>query len=120
MTDRELLEAAAKAAGMKDMKWTGAGLVKMIDPSRPESTGSIGPYWNPREDAGQAMQLAAKLRIDVSHNHPADQQPWVVAERSGCEGCFDPVCCIEDEFEERDRCAATCRAIVRAAAAMAG
>lgn len=116
MSDRELLEAAARAAGMTGMKWTGNGMSKMIDPSRPETTGSIGPIWDPRNDAAQALHLAAKLRIDVCHNHPADQQPWVLAERQGCEGCFDAVTCIEDEFDESGRLDATCRAITRAAA----
>lgn len=66
MDDRQLLEAAARAAGMKDMKWSGpSGMVKMIDPSRPESTGSIGRAWNPLIDDGDALRLAVKLRIDV-------------------------------------------------------
>lgn len=52
-------------------------------------------------------------------NVGGDQQLYVVAERPGCEGCFAPVCCIEDDMEdEAHRPSATRRAIVRAAAAI--
>lgn len=46
MTDRELLEAAAKAAGFK----------------------YVGPpegRWNPLEDDGDALRLAVKLELEV-------------------------------------------------------
>lgn len=100
MTDRELLELAAKAAGYER-----------------NSAGPIGPCgWNPLEDDGDALRLAVKLRLSIDHNHSADQQRWVAADRNGCEGCYAPVSCVEDEFEEADRHAATRRAIVRAAA----
>jgi hypothetical protein len=66
MNDRELLEAAAKAAGMTGMKWTGSGMAKLIDPSRPESTGSIGPTWNPLADDGDALRLMVTLRLNLN------------------------------------------------------
>ncbi|TDX30783.1 hypothetical protein DFO67_10438 [Modicisalibacter xianhensis] len=66
MTDRELLEKAAKAAGMQHMRWSGPlGMVRMLDPSRPESTGSIGDYWNPLEDDGDALRLLTALRLEI-------------------------------------------------------
>lgn len=55
MTDREMLEAAAKAAGY-DVEWQ-AGL----------ETGWMvgGSWWNPLTDDGDALRLAVKLRLDV-------------------------------------------------------
>lgn len=67
----------------------------------------------------EALRLAVKLRLSIDHNHVADHQRWVAADRNGCEGCYSPVSCVEDEFdEESQRLAATRRAIVRAAAAI--
>lgn len=116
MSDRSLLEDAAKAAGIDaayDERWGG-----MLLPVTIEEPDDGYEFWNSLTNADDALRLAAKLRIDVCHNHPADQQPWVLAERQGCEGCFDPVTCIEDDFDESERIAATCRAITRAAAAI--
>ena len=48
MTDRELLEMAAKAAGY-DINWDG-----------------IGWQWNPLTDDGDALRLTVKLGIDIS------------------------------------------------------
>ena len=115
MTDRELLELAAKAAGL-EMRWgrdwhnTGAPLIGAL--ANPAD-------WNPLTDDGDALRLAMKLRLRIDHNHPADQQHWVAADRNGCEGCYAPVSCVEDDFEdESQRSSATRRAIVRAAAAI--
>lgn len=72
MTDREMLELAAKAAGMVHMKYAGgSGLSRMLDPSRPETTGSIGPCWNPLTDDGDALRLAGRLHIGV-RSHATD------------------------------------------------
>lgn len=54
MTDRELLEMAAKAAGYKH-HWHSDGL--LID-------AQCGP-WNPLTDDGDALRLAVKLEMDV-------------------------------------------------------
>src|SRR5574343_885607 len=109
-SDRELLELAAKAAGLiNPMPALGCGIVH-----------GGGMYWNPLTDDGDALRLAVKLCLSIDHNHPADQQRWVAADRSGCEGCYGPVSCVEDDFEdESNRSAATRRAIVRAAAEIA-
>lgn len=77
-----------------------------------------GVEWNPLQADGDALRLAVKLRMEIEHNHPADQQAWVATEIRGCEGCWAPVSCVEDEFDEAGRTAATRRAIVRAAAAI--
>lgn len=110
MDDRTLLELAAKAAGLgRIIWWEEQQTYQLID--QPNC-----PRWNPLTDDGDALRLAVKLRLSLDHNHSADQQRWVASDRNGCEGCYDPVSCVEDEFEENDRDAATRRAIVRAAA----
>ncbi len=62
-TDRKLLELAAKAAGLKG---------RYVDCSPPYITFAEGEpgsyrkvYWNPLLDDGDALRLAAKLRIDL-------------------------------------------------------
>ena len=109
MNDRELLEKAAKAAGLKYTKptadYSGAlGLVLEDAVGRPVAD------WRPLTDDGDALRLAVKLRLDIC-------RPF--AEHDG-------VCVWVDNFgdfiEQRvgdDPYAATRRAITRAAAAMA-
>ena len=100
MTDRELLELAAKAAGLTCV-WS---------PDRPdyESNQEQQPiYWNPLEDDGDALRLAVKLEIDFRISIGATW--W---DRQVSEGvvywCHEP--------HNNDPLAATRRAIVRAAA----
>lgn len=121
MTDRELLELAAKAAGIRiDKSETNGGGVGndgfcVTGDAMLDWHNNI--RWNPLKDDGDALRLAVKLRLSIDHNHPADQQHWVAADRNGCEGCYAPVSCVEDDFEdEPQRSSATRRAIVRAAA----
>lgn len=61
MTDRELLERAAKAAGM-EVLWLPAapGRRAMFWTSK---TGE----WNPLTDDGDALRLAVKLRLVIQH-----------------------------------------------------
>ena len=96
MTDRELLEAAAKASGVGPLTWTPGATPWLLDCGR-------GVTWNPLTDDGDALRLAVKLGMRVS----AGQVDWCAGEFVGC---------FEDA--ERDPYAATRRAIVRAAAAM--
>lgn len=88
-SDRELLELAAKAAGMRlsdDHIWhEGAGQ---------------WVRWNPLTDDGDALRLAVRLRINVAPEY-VYEGPWL------------------DGGSLRDPYAATRRAIVRAAAALA-
>lgn len=61
MSDRELLELAAKAADVDGNYmefWGGTG----IAPDRPD-----GGLWNPLEDDGASLRLAVKLRMCVSN-----------------------------------------------------
>ncbi|MCW3875224.1 hypothetical protein [Pseudomonas aeruginosa] len=65
MNDRTLLELAARAAG--------------IDPVLAEpinfSTG-VEYYWNPRDDDGDALRLAVKLRLDISVEREIQVSWW--------------------------------------------
>lgn len=108
--NRELLEKAAKAAGFKETGWqdlSGWGEVRY---GLSEAIWNGDDYWNPLVSGDDALRLAAKLRIDVIHNDPQDNDAWVMA------GALDHV---EDVDGESSRPAAMRRAIVRAAAALA-
>lgn len=121
--EKRMLEMAAKAVGAK-VYWSTDGTLQDRPVLVTKCGGGMGtlPYeerWNPLTDDGLALRLAAMLRLSIDHNHSADQQRWVAVDRQGCEGCYEPVICVEDEFEdEGQRIAATRRAIVRAAAAI--
>ena len=108
--DRDLLELAAKAAGYTEFMW-----VESYDdyywygPSWGLQIGGIdAPVWNPLEDDGDALRLAVKLEIDIDFvSHHAPGRLVVFTDGNWSEFC-DP-----------DPLAATRRAIVRAAAALA-
>jgi len=97
MTDRELLEAAAKAAGV---------------PLKADFAQRYAYYmadllmWNPLANDGDALRLAVALRISL------DMLTHIVDATTGTVMCHEPW--------GDDHNAATRRAIVRAAAAMAG
>jgi hypothetical protein len=57
MTDRELLEVAAKAAGLT-IGELGGRVVRYESDGQPV-------YWNPLTDDGDALRLAVKLRMCV-------------------------------------------------------
>ena len=116
MDDRTLLELAAKVVGYERPEYFETSY---NEPAMWVIAPDYIGVWTPLSDDGDALRLAVKLRLSIEHNHPADQQRWVAADRNGCEGCYAPVSCVEDEFEESERQSATRRAIVRAAAAIA-
>lgn len=100
MTDRELLEAAAKAAGMHAQMWAEpgellekGGWVQFIGHGH-------ASVWNPLTDDGDALRLAVKLGMHCVDAFPVPSMALI----KECDG---------DEY------AATRRAIVRAAAALA-
>jgi hypothetical protein len=108
MIDRELLELAARAAGIKHAGEVYALGLKLME----------GPhnYWNPLTDDGDALRLAVKLGMDIlftaedveviatQHARPADQE------------MLSPWACESWTMKQQDPYAATRRAIVRAAA----
>jgi hypothetical protein len=97
-TDRELLEAAAKAAGWS-LFYYGSHCTVQTEPGKLLE-------WNPLTDDGDALRLAVKLGIDVMHTNIHSPQIHAMADHE--------VACIEDSAT--DPYAATRRAIVRAAA----
>ena len=109
MTDKELLEAAARAAGVeidKDGPWV---------EGRDEWAHATREEWDPLTDDGYALRLAVTLGIGIRSNGPQHwQNPnrsialWDYGEKSG-----------RVVVEHGDDTAhSTRRAIVRAAAAM--
>jgi hypothetical protein len=107
MTDKELLEKAAKAVGYVEWDWLA-------------SDGNLNVYnkegrqeaWNPLTDDGDALRLAVKLNMDIVFDF---DRVMVVF------GDADAACITEYFYElpePTDRYAATRKAIVRAAAAI--
>lgn len=107
MTDKELLELAAKAAELKLLSWS-----VMFDGQEAAFVfnGDVAETWNALTDDGDALRLAVKLRLEMYQSlncglwtvfvgHPKDGRIVYVAEQAG-----------------DDVLAATRRAIVRAAA----
>lgn len=94
MNDRELLELAAKAAGLTLIPFEEVPLL--------DEEGQ--PYWNPLTDDGDALRLAVKLGMTVG------QYNGNVFVGYGDDACE------EVEPIGPDACAATRRAIARAAA----
>lgn len=97
MSDRELVESAAKAAGIKGYVLGGGDLIFEKDGN--------AVYWNPLTDDGDALRLAVKLRISVDMGA---QYVFGVADRESGSGMCE--CWNDNSY------AATRRAIVRAAA----
>ena len=104
-TDRELLVDAARAAGIGLVAWT-----KFFDEWK-FACNPCGEPWNPLIEDGDAFQLAVKLNMTIR--------------------CYGGNTCAQtttpggpsvsvDEMNLADPCAATRRAIVRAAAEIGG
>ncbi len=102
-SDKELLKLAAKAAGIK-LEWFE---VEVGDPDCDAGwhcdLKGTRKSWNPITDAGDALRLAVKLKLNI---HQGNESVWVEDERN-----IDIT-----DFNQPDPYAATRRAIVRAAA----
>lgn len=101
-TDRELLEAAAKAAGLALLNWMPGSLGFATIPNV-----RADGRWNPLADDGDALRLAVKMGISVIHHACS------VTARAPKDVSIQ-ACRIE--FEEGKRLETTRRAIVKAAA----
>ncbi len=108
MSDRELLELAAKAAGyiiiwqvfevpFDDFYWIGPAYGLQIE--------DHDGVWNPLEDDGDALRLAVKLDLDIELT---EDSAWANGINVQNYQLF--------EWHHNDKCAATRRAIVCAAA----
>lgn len=95
MSDRELLELAAKAAGLS-----------LSDGSVWDDKSADYVGWNPLTDDGDALRLAVELNMDLrKHSYEGD---YFIQAKHRTGWAYEP--------EEPDPYAATRRAIVRAAA----
>ena len=113
-TDRELLEAAAKAAGIEIARSRlddplRRDMLIVNEPEDPQDPGRL-KGWNPLTNSGDALELAVKLGIQVLYSDFSGEAEvkWDRGFR-----CFS-------EYGPNDPMAATRRAIVRAAAALGG
>lgn len=69
MTDRELLELAAKAAGIMNLQWESDGTIqnRMNRPTIPYECHGLSSTvdWNPLIDDGDALRLVVKLGLAI-------------------------------------------------------
>ena len=109
-TDRELLEKAAKAAGICIDKAAfnggGAGNTGFDLAGAAVLDWHNGTKWNPITDDGDALRLAVKLHMSILSNETAS---WVATG-------MHQINRAEEHHDGSDPYAATRRAIVRAAA----
>lgn len=125
MTEREMLEAAARAAGMRVLaegeKWPRdfAGWFYNDAAGKPNLWNAGAPInpWNPRNCSAQALDLAAALRISVEHSPADEKRPWVCASVSTNIGRTQQF--MEDVPDESQRTDRMRLAILRCAAAQA-
>ena len=101
MTDREMLELAAKAAGLhvKVASNSGRGL---------KVHGNCN-WWNPLTDDGDALRLAARLNMDIEIN-----EFFVIVY------CPSELDCIRIELEIKEEKMKTARLVITMAAAEIG
>jgi hypothetical protein len=99
-TDRELLQAAAKAAGYS--------VARLSDDDSALCLVGVQQAWNPLTDDGEAFRLSVQLQFDVVRFLSLVRVDYQVGREY-----FETI-----EFNGVDPYAATRRAIVRAAAAI--
>lgn len=92
MDDKELLEMAAKAAGLEVSVAKGGGCWR-------NDGSKIWPKWHPLDDDGDALRLAMSLKLDIAIDDYVQVSWW---KPDGCLQWVNENCCR--------------RAIVRAAA----
>lgn len=106
MTDRELLELAAKAAGYEKIEYHNLkGSMLDVRYGRDEAIWNDEDYWNPLVDDGEAFRLAVKLGLRIEINTLVLGDTLVIGESY-----------LIIEHHNADPCAATRRAITQAAA----
>ena len=109
MSDKELLELAAKAAGLTNLSycpaWKSMAEYDVVGEYYKWET-----YWNPHKDVSKALLLAVSLSLNIEHGvTPAGAKVVMVSCEEKFSGWFE-------EVVGQDPLAATCRAIVRVAA----
>ena len=114
MNDRELLEAAAKAAGIKALR-DPRGVMRNCTGFDPAMNIFSAPEWSPLTDDGDALRLAARLGIDLAFDLHGEFCAATTARDNGNRR-KELIELWSDNGDDPN--AATRRAIVRAAAAM--
>jgi hypothetical protein len=109
MNDRELLELAARAGGMGELVFLSETQRYAVVWLPVGADNNEWCFWNPIVDDGDALRLAVKLELDLLIYADGAE---VLSKTSS------PI--LEDAYKDHgmDVCAATRRAIVRAAAAI--
>ena len=103
MNDKELLELAAKAAGVKAL-WSPDGVLRDCTNGHPAQNIYSAPPWNPLVNDGDALRLAVKLGLAIN---------ITPSKIYASDGRIDGV---NEVMDTSDPYAASRRAIVRAAA----
>lgn len=111
MTDQQLLELAAKAAGIGPVLCYEAARNCLRIGDRKSYT-----IWRPKQDDGDSFRLACALRIGIDHSNVLDQTSWVTAERWGHVSRQHPVVIDEPVEDESQRAQITRDVVLRAAA----
>ena len=110
MSDKELLELAAKAAGLTNLSYCPAWkCMAEFDIDKQGGYFKWDTYWNPLKDDRHALRLAVNLQLGISIPPVVDGRIEVVT-------FYGPIVSIVEHPQNNDRNAATRRAIVRAAA----
>lgn len=111
MSDHELLELAAKAAGYQ-IEWVSTRL-DGVHEARLHNNNPYWfnwPIWNPLTDDGDALRLAMLLRLTVEPNTSFMKRVSAIR-------CFPKLIFFAEDYDSgNDICQATRRAIVRTAA----
>ena len=114
MSDKELLELAAKAAGLTNLTYCPAWeCMAEFDIDKQGGYFKWDTYWNPLKDDSDALRLAVKLQLGISIPPVVDGRIEVVT-------FYGPIVSIVEHPQNNDRNAATRRAIVRAASSIGG
>ena len=109
MSDKELLELAAKAAGFTNLSYCPAWKC-MAEYDAARECYRWETYWNPLRHYGHVLYLVVLLGLDITHGiTPAGAKVVMVSCEEKFSGWFE-------EETTQDPLAAICRAIVRAAA----
>lgn len=110
MSDKELLELAAKAAGFTNLSYCPAWKCMAEYYEHDGGYYKWETYWNPLKDVSKALLLAVLLGLDITHGiTPAGAKVVMVSCKEKFSGWFE-------EVIEQDPLAAICRAIVQVAA----
>ena len=114
MSDKELIEFAAKAIGWRVASFSERG-TSIVNGGMAVVVGEGRNFgWRPQLDDGDSMRLAVKLRMEIYHGSDEGSAAyvgyWVDGRMQYCIEYYD------DITHMGDACSATRRAILRAAA----